>query len=180
MRQRMTGGLRLFRLTFAMPIAAVVLLLSMLGILGIADLCGGNGSWCDTLWKVFLYTAGLRTARTGLPDPGFSVHSRGNWGIHSDDAAHHARSQPADQGGIARNAPLAPNRTRPASQESKRTKDEDASVESPWIDSHCHLQLIDEAPGTIFEQSLAGFLVGGTGSGCPFVPSRRRARRSLR
>ena len=56
MRQRMTGGW-FFRLTFAMPIAAVVILLSMLGILGIADLCGG-GAWCDTLWKVFLYTAG--------------------------------------------------------------------------------------------------------------------------
>jgi hypothetical protein len=55
MRQR-TKAAWLFRLTFALPIAAAVLLLGSLGVIGIAEWCGG-GALCSTLWTVFLGSA---------------------------------------------------------------------------------------------------------------------------
>jgi hypothetical protein len=57
MRQR-TKTDWLFRLTFALPIAAAVLLLGSLGLIGIAEWCGG-GALCSTLWTVFLGSAAV-------------------------------------------------------------------------------------------------------------------------
>lgn len=45
-----------FRFTFTLPVAAAVLLLGSLGLIGIADWCGA-GALCNTLWMVFLGTA---------------------------------------------------------------------------------------------------------------------------
>ena len=55
MRQRTIGDW-FFRLTFALPLAAAVLMLGLLGLLGIADLWGG-GAFGTTVWKVFLGAA---------------------------------------------------------------------------------------------------------------------------
>ncbi len=58
MRQRTNNGW-FFRLTFAVPMVAAVSLLGLLGVIAIADLCGG-GAFCSSAWKVFLgASAGL-------------------------------------------------------------------------------------------------------------------------
>jgi hypothetical protein len=57
MRQR-TKTDWLLGLTFALPIAAAVLLLGSLGVIGIAEWCGG-GALCNTLWTVFLGSAAV-------------------------------------------------------------------------------------------------------------------------
>jgi hypothetical protein len=55
MRHRARTDL-LFRLTFTLPVAAAILLLGSLGLIGIADWCGA-GALCNTLWTVFLGAA---------------------------------------------------------------------------------------------------------------------------
>ena len=55
MRQRTIGDW-FFRLTFVLPVFAAIALLGTLGLLGVADWCGG-GALCASLWKVFLGAA---------------------------------------------------------------------------------------------------------------------------
>lgn len=61
MRQHTIGNW-FSRLTFTLPVAAAVLLLGSLGLIGIANWCGA-GALCDTLWMVFL---GLAAGLLGL------------------------------------------------------------------------------------------------------------------